>query len=103
MEDKVKDPVASRTLVTPKKIHGVKLNNVVQVQPSATQIAKQERRSATFNKVRIVSVPSKTTEPQVFTASVNAFGKSNVSADSIVTTDENNVTLAFAKDNFTFD
>src|SRR5689334_20522690 len=101
MENKVKDPVAGQTPVMPKKIHGVKLNNVVPVQPSATQKAKQKKSSETFNKVRIVSVPAKTTEAQVFTASVNAFGKTNVAVDSIVTPEQNDVMLAFAKATFT--
>ncbi|MEO8147008.1 MAG: hypothetical protein ABI723_05185 [Bacteroidia bacterium] len=103
MEKKMKNPTADPAVAKPKKIQGIKLNDVEPLKQDGGQTAQRMSRKEISKDALIASALPKITDPQAFTASVNAFGKTAVPVNSVVRKNQHDVTLAFAEDNFTFD
>ncbi|HEY1871006.1 MAG TPA: hypothetical protein VGG71_08105, partial [Chitinophagaceae bacterium] len=103
MEKKVNAPVAEKATGMSKKIRGIKLNNLAPAQLNPMQKAKRIKSKGAANDALVKIPPPDANGPQVFSATADVFGKTAVSANSVEGTDQNDVTFAFATDNFTFD
>lgn len=103
MSNELKDQVDNSTTLKPMKIHGIELNSIELLQQDVDLLVQSLGGANESTKSPILKSRFKIEEPQVYTATVNAFGKTYVPVYSIVQKEQNDVTLSFAEDNFTFD